>query len=217
MPLSTIAGRNNALIRKALDAVVFAAPLSSTAPTSLTTGAGADLTALPAGYESLGWHTKDDGLNWTRAVETSDVTSHGSFEPTRRDIISDVSGLTMTAQETKMITLEMFHNIDLSAVTPTAVTGEIAFNRATSPATKYYRVLAVSQDGAGTDAWYFARFCPRAMISEYGEQAWTDGAELSYALTFTATLDATLGYSLREMWGGPAFRSALVSMGFPAL
>ena len=320
MALSTIAGRNNDLIRKVLDAVVFVAPMSASAPASLTQGtnevqtvtitgsptggtftltysgqtttgitynaaaaavqsalealtnlapgdvivtggpgpgtpytatfggtlavtdvaqmtaSGAaltggttptvtvttttagnyDLVVLPAGYDSLGWHTKDDGLTWSRDVESADVTSHGANEPTRRDVVSDISGLQMNAQETKLRTLELYENVDLSTVTPAATTGEIAWNRATSPASRYYRLLAVGQDGAGMDAIYIARFCPRAMISEYGEQTWSDENELVYPLTWTATVDTTLGYSMRTMLGGPGLRSRLVAMGFPA-
>lgn len=320
MALSTIAGRNNDLIRKVLDAVVFVAPITAAAPTALTTAtnevqtvtitgsptggtftltysgqttagiafnavasavqaalealsnlapgdvtvgggpgpgtpytvtfggtlavtdvaqmtaSGASLTggttpavavttttpgnyalaALPSGYVSLGWHTKDDGLTWSRDVETSDVTSHGSNEPTRRDIVSDISGLQMNAQETKLRTLELYENVDLTTVVPAATSGEIAWNRATSPATRYYRLLAVGQDGAGTDAIYIARFCPRAMISEFGEQTWSDQNELIYPLTWSATVDSTLGYAMRTMIGGPGLRSRLVAMGFPA-
>lgn len=320
MPLSTIAGRNTDLIRKALDAVVFIAPSTSAAPTSLTTGtnevqtvtitgsptggtfsltyagqttsgiaynavasavqsalealsniapgditvtggpgpstpyvvtfvgpladtdvaqmtaSGAlltggtspavtvttttpganDLSALPTGYVSLGWHTKDDGLSWGRDVQAEEVTSHGSVEPTRRDITSDTMTLALNAQESKLKTFELYHNISLTSVTPTAGTGEIAFNRATAPATSYYRVLAVAQDGSGTDAIYIARFLPRAIVSEIGEQAWNSENEIVYPLTFTATVDNTLGYAMREFWAGPGLKTRLVTMGFPA-
>jgi len=216
MSIVTLAARQNKLIRKALDAVVFAAPTSAAAVTSITTGAGATLVTLPTEYVSLGHHTEDDGINWTREVESADVRSHGSSEPTRRDITSDVTGLVVLAQETKAQTLEMFHNVDLSAVTPDATTSEVSFNRSSQPATRYYRLLALAQDGSGDDTIYFGRFCPRASISEYADQSWSKSDEVRWPLTFTAFLDDDLGYSMREMWGGPGIAALVDDMGFGA-
>lgn len=213
MALKSIAARDNRLIRKAQDAVVFATQPSTAAIEAITDDTMALIT-IPTEWNSLGHHTEEQGLNWTREVENSDVRSHGSNEPTRRDIVSDVSGLTMTAQETKMQTLEMFHNIDLSNVEADATSGEVAFNRATTPATRYYRLLAIAQDGGGSDAIYFGRFLPRVSITDYSEQSWTKSGELQYQLTMTAYVDDTLGYAMREMWGGPGLPAVLDAMGF---
>lgn len=219
MGLETIT-RRASLIRKALDAVVLIAPITSPAVTSITTGAGGDLVDFATvhnTYVSLGRHTKDDGLAWSNNVETSDVMSHGATEPTRRDITTDTIDLQVGLQETRRQTLELVNRVDLSAVTPTATTGEIDFNKATTPQTTYYRILALGQDGFGTDRIYFARFLPRAMVSSIDSQTWSDSGELRYPVTFTATVDDVLGYSMREMWGGPAWQTALTDMGFPAL
>lgn len=214
MSIATLAARQQKLIRKAQDAVIFAAPGNAEPILTLTTGAEADLTPLPEAYLSLGHHTEDDGINWTREVESADVRSHGSSEPTRRDIISDVTGLTVLAQETKAIVLELFHNVDLSTVEADAVTNEVQFSRARTPSTNYYRLMSVASDGAGADAIYFARFCPRASVTEFDEQPWTKGDELRWPLTFTAYVDDDLGYSMREFWGGPGMGDLVESMGF---
>lgn len=214
MSIGTLAARQQKLIRKAQDAAIFAAPEETAAVTSITTGAGGDLITLPTGWRSLGHHTENDGINWTRDVSSDDVRSHGSSEPTRRDISSDVTGLVVLAQETKLLSLEMFHNVDLSGVTPDGTTNEIAFNRSRTPSTRYWRLLAVASDGQGADTIYFARFCPRASITDYAEQPWTKGDELRYPLTFTAYVDDDLGYAMREMWGGPGIADLLSSMGF---
>lgn len=214
MSVSALAERKSRLIRKALDAAVFCAHDDATPITAITTGAQAELITLDPDYVSLGHHSEEEGVNWTREVENADTRSHGSQEPTRRDITSDVSGLTVVAQETKMKTLEMFHNVDLSAVEADPTTGEIAFNRAVTPATRYYRVLTVAQDGAGDDAIYFARFLPRASVTEFSEQEWTKETELRYELSLTAYVDEDLGYAMREMWGGPGLAAVLSDMGF---
>ncbi|MEU5259021.1 hypothetical protein [Amycolatopsis sp. NPDC021455] len=214
MSIGTLAARQQKLIRKAQDAAIFAAPESADPITAITTGSGGDLITLPTAWRSLGHHTESDGINWTRDVSSDDVRSHGSSEPTRRDISSDVTGLVVLAQETKLLSLEMFHNVDLTAITPDSTTHEVAFNRSRVPSTRYWRLLAVASDGAGEDTIYFARFCPRAAISDYAEQPWTKGDELRYPLTFTAFVDDDLGYAMREMWGGPGIASLLADMGF---
>ncbi|MCA1191616.1 hypothetical protein [Saccharopolyspora sp. 6V] len=216
MSVATFAPRRTKLIRKALDATVIAAPEDGEAIEAITTGATRQLITPPTGWGPLGHHTEEEGLNWTRETENSDVRSHGSSEPTRRDIVSDVTGLTMIAQETNMRTLSMFHNIDESAITQDETTSEISLNRSSTPQTRFYRLLALAQDGAGDQLVYFARFLPRVSITEYAEQSWTKGQELRYSLTFTAYVDDELGYSMREMWGGPGIVELSEQMGLPA-
>src|SRR5690349_5499917 len=50
VPYSALRDKKTELIRKARDGSVFIAPTSATAITTLTTGAGGDLTPLPTGY-----------------------------------------------------------------------------------------------------------------------------------------------------------------------
>ena len=142
----------------------------------------------------------------------SEATSHGSVEPTRRDITSDVSGLQMTAQETSRLTLELSNNVDLS--TASVVDGELSYTRAVSPSTTYWRVIAIGQDGSGDDTFYVINVLPRAMISEYGEISWSDEDVLTYPLTWSATVDQDAGYSFRQILAGPGLLSRAADMGF---
>jgi hypothetical protein len=214
MPLGTLANRQKKLIRKAQDAAIFAAPPTAAPVSTITTGTSGTLITLPPAWRSLGHHTEADGIKWSRDVKSDDVRSHGSAEPTRRDITTDTTGLVVLAQETKLLTLEMFHNIDLSTNSPDATTKEVTFNRSATPSTRYYRLLSIASDGAGADTIYFARFCPRASITNYAEQSWTKQDDLRYSLTFTAFVDDDLGYAMREMWGGPGIGPMLSGMGF---
>lgn len=219
MSVASIAERQQNLIRKAQDAVVFVADESAQAIEAITVDDPGNpgtpiLITLPSGWTSLGHHTEDDGINWTRDVSSEDVRSHGSSEPTRRDIVSDVSGLTVLAQESKEKTMELFHNMDLSGVVADATTSEVGFNRPTVPATRYYQLLALASDGAGADIIYFARFCPRVAVTDFAEQPWTKADAVRWPLTFTAFVDSTLGYSMREMWGGQGMQTLATDMGF---
>lgn len=207
--------RQSDLIRKALAGSVFAAPYSATLPTSLTTGAQSELNKLPNGYTDVGWINKDDGVKWARETEAAEVNSWGSFDPTRRDVNKDVTTVAFTAQETNATTLGMFNNVDTKSLTPDRTTGEVNFPQATRPQTRYYRIFAIFVDGAGADAIYVARLLPRAMVSEVGEQTWSDGDDpVAYEMTLTATPDSKAGFSVRHFFGGPGWKKQLAAMGF---
>lgn len=201
------------LIRKVQAAAIFYAPIATAIPATFTSTAAATLTALPVGWTDIGLVTKDDAYTWARAVEMAETRSHGYVDPTRRDITQNVSSLAFTAQETKLKTLEVYHNVDLTGVTADATTGEFTFNDPLQAATRYHRVLAIGRDGLGTSAIYIIRVMPRAILSEPGEQNWSDENELVYPMTMTATPDSALGYSIRYVFGGPGWKSLLTQMG----
>jgi hypothetical protein len=201
------------LIRKVQAAAVFHAPIATAVPATFTSGAGADLTALPIAWTDVGLVTKDDAYTWSRATEMSETRSHGYVDPTRRDITSNVSSLAFTAQETKAKTLEMYHNVDLTGVQAAAVTGEYTFADPLQAQTRYSRLIAIGRDGLGTGTIYIIRIIPRAILNEPGEQNWSDENELVYPMTFTATPDSALGYSVRYVFGGPGWKTLLGQMG----
>lgn len=206
-------GHASSNIRKILEMAIFVKPkeVADTAITQIWTAT--DGLVVPTGYMPVGMTSKDDGATWSRDQEASEVTSHGYSEPTRRDIVGDASGLAFTMQESKRTTMEIYHGLDLSTVT-TDADGNFFFDKASRPVSKHYRVLAIGKDGDGPDAVYLARWLPDAMITENGEQAWTEGDEVKYPATFSAKTDDVVGTSFREIWGGPGLDHA--AMGFPA-
>ncbi len=213
MPYATLRDKKTELIRKARDGSAFLAPSSAGAITALTTGASADLAALPAGYTDLGW-TSTDGATYSRTTETSDVQSFGSVEPTRSDVTSDRIGMSVTAQETKLLTLELYTGADLSASEAAAVTGEFQIEKPDRPGFRYYRLLGLFVDDGDDGEIYIARFMPRARVTEFGEQQFTDADDpISYPLTFTGYEDSVLGYSHKWFFGGPGWLALLDAMG----
>ena len=201
-------------IRKVLEMAIFVKPFEDgdTEITSIHDGTGL---VIPTGYVGVGLTTKDDGATWSRAVETSDTTSHGYAEPSRRDVTSDVTGLAFVMQESKRTSMELYHGIDLSAVTPDASAsgGGFFFDKPARPAQRHYRVLALGKDGDGPDAVYVARWLPNAQVTERSDQAWKEDEEVKYPATLTAYVDAAFGTSFRELWAGPGLDHA--AMGFP--
>jgi hypothetical protein len=200
------------LIRKVQAAAIFFATPGTAVPATFTTLASGLLTALPAAYNPVGLVTKDDAYTWSRAVDMAETTSHGFVDPTRRDITSNVSSLAFTAQETSRPVLEAYHNLDLSGVTADATTGEWAFSDPLTAATRYPRLIGIGRDGIGANAIYIIRIMPRAILSEPGDQNWSDSAELGYPMTFTAVPDSVLGYSMRYVFAGPGWKALMTQM-----
>jgi hypothetical protein len=214
VPYSTLRDKKTELLLKSREGSVFIAPSSAPDWTTLTAGATADLVALPTGWEDLGW-TTTDGVTFGRETETSDINSFGSVEPTRSDITRDTMTMSVTAQETKLLTLGLYTGANLATATASAVTGEFVIEKPAIPGFLYYRLLAlfVDRNSAGQEI-YMARHMPRCRITEFGEQAFTDGDEaITYPLTFTGYEDTTAGFSHRWIFGGPGFRALLDEMG----
>ena len=211
--LTGIAVKHTELIRKIQQASVFVAPIATAIPAAFTTGATADLTALPAAWKDVGVVTKSDAYTWSRSVNMAETTSHGFVDPTRRDITSNVTSLQFTAQELSKVVLEQYHNVDLSAVTSTVTTNEFTFSDPLAPATRFSRIIAIGQDGAGTNAIFIIRIIPRAIMTAPGDQSWSDDNELTFPMEFSAVPDTVLGYSMRYVFGGPGWKALITNMG----
>lgn len=209
----TLKKHQNELIRKQLEGSTFVAPITSSAISSLT-GSDKALLALPMGYSDLGW-LSDDGAQFSSDVSTSDVTSWGAVEPTRRDITSDVTTLQVTLQETNKHTLGLYTGVDMSAVVPDATSGEVAISKPDRPPLRFWRVLTIGVDMGDAGEIYTARFLPRASVTDKSDQAFNNGDDpTAYPVTLTGYMDSTLGYSERFYFGGPGWEALLTKMGF---
>lgn len=210
---STLRKHQNRLIRKSLEGSTFIAPTTSSAITALT-GTDKALLALPAGYNDLGWMS-DDGPQFSAGIDTSEVTSWGAVEPTRRDIVADVTTLEVQVQETNKHTIGLYTGVDMTAVIPDATSGEVAVTKPDRPPLRFYRVLTIGVDLDDAGEIYIARFLPRSSVTDKGDQAFTNSDNpVGWPVTLTAYLDSTLGYSERFYFGGPGWFALLTAMGF---
>jgi hypothetical protein len=213
--------KQNELIRKALDGSAFIADITADPIAELTTYTAGppvviDLTPLPTGWDDLGFLT-NDGAAFARDVSTSEVTSWGSVTPTRSDVVTDTSTLTVVAQETKLLTIGLATGADLSAVVPDPDSGEVSIAKPSRPKSKHYRVLSLAVDQGDAGEIYIARELPRAKVSSYAEQAFGGGDDpITWGVTFTGETDSELGYSERWIFGGPGWLALLDDMGFNA-
>ncbi|RDG37962.1 phage tail tube protein [Streptomyces corynorhini] len=209
----SLKNHQNQLIRKQLEGSTFIAPSTSQAITALT-GPDMALLALPDGYADLGWMS-DDGAQYSADVSTSDVTSWGAVEPTRRDITSDVTTLQVNLQETNKQTIGLYTGVDMSAVVPDAASGEVAVAKPDRPPLRYWRVLTIGVDLSDGGEIYTARFLPRASVTDKDGQSFNNQDDpTTWPVTLTGYMDSTLGYSERFFFAGPGWSALLSAMGF---
>jgi hypothetical protein len=221
----SIRNKQAELIRKALDGSVFVSDLDSDPIDELTTyhtavtgppavPAFVDLTPLPVGWDDLGWLT-NDGASFSRDVGQSEVTSWGSVSPTRTDITSDTTTLTVTAQETKLLTIGLATGADLSAASLTAQTAELSVAKPVRPKSRHYRALSLAVDQTEDGEIFIGRFLPRAKVSNYAEQSFGGGDDpVTWGVTLTGEEDSELGYSERWLFGGDGWKALVTKMGF---
>lgn len=217
---ATLKNKQAELIRKALEGSVFVADMDADPIDDLTTSTGTppsnviSLSPLPTDWDDLGWLT-EDGAQFARDVSASEVASWGSVTPTRTDVTSDSSSLTVVAQETKLLTLGLATGADLANIVPTTVTGEVKIAKPSRPKSKHYRVLSLAVDEGEGGEIYIGRFLPRAKVSSYAEQAFGAGDDpITWGVTLVGEEDSTLGYSEEWLFGGPGWYALLGQMGF---
>lgn len=200
---------------KALGGFIVSAPITAAVPAAFTTGATADLRQLdPAIFTRLGLVTKGDGVTFGRDMNQEDEESWGYTENTRTDITQDVTSAQFTLQEVKRPVLEMYDFVDLSAVTPDPVTGEVAYNKPVFVAPQYRRLIFVGVDGAGTDRRYKIKIMPRGQVTGVDDESWGSTAATRFPFTITAKVDPVLGYAVRNVLAGPGQKARNASQGF---
>lgn len=204
------------LVRKALNGNFIVAPISADPITVLTETSAATLKALPTGYIPGGL-TTDEGLRFARATETSAVTAWQRNTPVREDKTSDVTTLQVDFEELSRITIALYTGVALSSLTPDATTGELSIPKPATPTDVYWRGLAIARDSAPGGDVYVAKFFPRCKVTNYSDQAWGKGDNaINWGMTFTSYVDPALGYSQRDIFGGPGWKALLTDAGFSA-
>lgn len=218
--------KQSELIRKSLQGSVFMASIDAGVPTRLTDAVDHKLAPLPTApaepapqweipWGDLGW-LSSDGAQFANDVASSDVTSWGSVAPTRSDITSDTSSLTVVCQETKLMTIGLYSSAALTK-TSRETDGELIITKPSRPKSKAYRILSLAVDDGDGGEIYIGRLLPRAKVTGKAEQAFGGGDDpIGWGVTFQGEEDSTLGFSERWFFGGPGWNSLLTKMGFDA-
>ena len=206
--------QQRALVRKMVQGSVFVAPSSADAIEKLTDADDSLLAPLPDGYVDLGLLT-DDGAQFAREVDSSDITSWGATEPSRSDVTSDVTTLQVMCQETKLVTLSMYIGVDLDAFEPDE-SGEVKVSKPAAGDQRYFRALAVGVDRNDDGEIYIARYLPRCKVDAYEDQNMqsSDDEAFGYGFTLKGFTDDEVGASEQWIFGGPGWNALLEKMGF---
>lgn len=214
MPYADIEDRKQQLIRKALQGSFYIWDVTGETLSSLTTDASGDLAPLPADAEDVGWLT-EEGMAFSGETNQSDITSFGATTPTRSDITSETTTLTVVMQETKGMSLGLITGADRSGITADATTGETRIDKPERPSSRYYRglALAVDEDETGEEI-YIARYLPRAKVTGKTQPSFAAGDNaITYGVTFTGFKDSALGFTESWLFGGPGWQNLLTDMG----
>jgi hypothetical protein len=201
------------LLLKPLDAAIFLAPWYTAPPAAFTDSASL-LQTLPVQYLPVGLISKKDGINFARSVDTSNLDSYGELEATRMDITGDSTTISFTPQQTSRLTLELTHNVDLSAVNANASSGEVFFAQPTAPQIRYYSAIVIGKDGSDAAPIYIYKVLPKVAVSKFDGETWDKDGSLSQKLTMTAFKDNTAGFAVGHGFGGLGWKNLLGDVGF---
>lgn len=220
---ASISDLDTRLVRKALTGALFAAPYDSSVVlttsnlfTAYAAGppiqASGELVAtLPAGYLD-GGTTTDEGIRFTRNIDSDSLTGWQFLEPVREDRTSDAETLAVDFLETSRTTMELYLGADLSNKAYT--NGAISIRKPALPTDRFWRLLALSVDVYNGKEFYIARHYPRCKVTGWSDQAFQKSGGLQWGMTFATYVDAAVGYSKDDMIGGPAFKDLDTLMGF---
>lgn len=219
MSFDALKSRQTELIRKALDGSFFM-DLDGTSTghidtITVDTAGVVDLSPLPVGYKDVGW-VNADGFQFGRETNTANITSFGSVTPTRSDVQSDVTSLTVNAQETNLTTLAMSTGAATSGISADAVTGEVVLTKPGRPSARSYKGLFVAVDEVTEGPIYMGRYFCNLKVTGYGTETYQSSAE--EAILRTVTLGANPGpegWSERWFFGGTGWKALLTKMGIP--
>lgn len=212
---AAVAKKKDALVRKSLDGFLQIAPFSVPTITKIT-GADSLLAAMPTGWDDAGLMTSD-GIQKSRSVETSDITSFGRTDPTRQDVTGDTETIQVTLQETKKLTIALVTGVAPATLVPDATSGELWVPKPTKSPARYYRLLALAVDETDDGECYAGWYFPKAKVTDYGDQALANGdAAYQFPFTFTSFVDSAVGFAKAEVYGGPGFKALAAAGGFTA-
>lgn len=201
------------VLRPTKMAVLIAPPGGSVITSIVDATAGTKL-SIPNDYLMVGYLEKKDGLGLSPKVTTSPSEAYGEILPIGFYITATEFTASFTAKETKKSVLQEYYAQDLTATTANVTTSEVTFDVASVPAVRYPRLLLVGQHSSGSNAIWVGHWLPKVMITDMGQLQWSDDSDLTYKITYTALVDATVGTARRQFLSGPGMAAAKTTMGF---
>lgn len=212
--VATLEGQNSANVLRATKMIVLVAPQGGTTVTTIVDGTNGHTLTIPDDYITVGYLEKADGLGLVPKLTTSPSEAYGETQAINYYITATEFSATFTMKETKKKVLETYNGLDLSAVTANGTTNEVTFDIPSLPPVIYPRLLVIGQHQQGSTAVWVAHWMPKVMITDMAQQDWKDTADMTYKVTYTALVDASVGTSRRPFLSGPGMASLKTTMGF---
>jgi hypothetical protein len=185
---------DNRLVRKHGTQILAIADYATAFPTTLwETGSDTFVVpkALPTGYRDMGY-ISTDGIQNSSDVSTSDVQAVQTTNPVRSDIDSIVKTLQVTLLEASAWVQGLAHGLPVSEwpEDKTAAYEYLDGDRSDFP---YYRLLVLTQDGVGADAFYRIEGAFRAKVTDIGDRSLQRSDAEMFQRTFTCYQDSQFG------------------------
>lgn len=201
------------LVRKCLQIVVMAAPLTVDIPTAFTDD-NSQLLEFPEGWYGLGIIKKGSAPAVSNDTSTSDVEGEGYPAPVRTDADGNVTTVTVTVLERLLRTnMEFQTGTDLSGVTQ-ATTGEVQIKYPNFTKLKMCRLAWVYQDASPVGDFLGGMVLPRAQLTKLPGTNFSAADAQEMELEFKALMDTNYGSPQLEWFGGLGAKAAKDALGY---
>lgn len=158
------------------------APVGTALPSDATT-------ALANTYLTAGYCT-EDGLTISTATNTTDIAAYGVNVPVRTLVTSETKTGTIAFLETNLVTQAVYRKLPLpgstGGPTVTPATGALSVTEGQARVQSYVAVFTAS-DGANI----IRKVCPNIQITDRTDEVISQGAPITYGVTFTAYPDSS--------------------------
>jgi len=183
---------NGLYVHKHGNAILAIADYSADVPDAFF-GADGLPSTLPDGYKVMGYVTTD-GFTQSSSISANDTQMLQSLDPVRSDMESLTKTLKATFGEASAWVNSIYSGMQVAdwAATNSDV---YQIDEGSTSEFPYYRILLLTQDGVGADAWYHVDFAYRAKVTNLGDRTLSRADSESYETTFTCYLDPDVNKS----------------------
>ncbi|WP_099021271.1 Ig-like domain-containing protein [Mycolicibacterium palauense] len=212
----TIRDAKNDLVRVHMEFAILFDNMDNASVSTLEDTVTGDLD-IPATAESAGIIEKQAGVSLTHNIESSDIEGYGDSEPVRTVISKRVIEFQANFLETNKVVLEKFWGIEFDDDNLDVSTGGgVTIKAPDRPGNIHYRAYLVATDDVNGDELYAYYIMPRVKLVNVDTQQSQDDGAVSYSITFRATKDKTMGFSVLQGWCGPGWLRLVAKAGFVA-
>jgi hypothetical protein len=186
---------DNRNVRRHGNTLLTIADYSAAVPTEFFGSDGLPV-ALPTGYKNMGYITTD-GIKIPTDISNDNSMMLQDIEPVRSDLTAFTRTLQVGFGEQNAWTKGLAHKQPVSAW-PSDKNAAWSYDDGDGNDFPYYRILLLSQDGAGDSAVYRVEFAYRAKVTDLDDRTLSRSDDEVTSPTFTCFRDPVVGKSYTE-------------------